>query len=103
MKKKSLLFATNLIKKITDSTKAKKYFELILEKKGKQIHKASNSSDINSVAVKHPKSASNLLKPAEQSNIITQQIKNVEKPNIFDIEPGFTEHIKTATKSSKPM
>ena len=39
-----------------------------------------------SVAVKHPKTSSNLSKSIEQSNIITQELKTIEKTNTFHIE-----------------
>ena len=38
------------------------------------------------VAVRHPKAAFILLKPITQSNKITQELKTVKKPNIFNIE-----------------
>ena len=39
-----------------------------------------------SVAVKHPKTSSNLSKSIEQSNIITQELKTIEKTNTFHIQ-----------------
>ena len=39
-----------------------------------------------SVAIKHPKTSSNLLKSIEQSNIITQELKTIEKTNTFHIQ-----------------
>ena len=71
-KKDLVLFATNLTKDISEPTKSKENYELFLKNKGKQVHKSSNNGDIKSVAVKHPGTASNLLKPIEQSNIITK-------------------------------
>ena len=37
-----------------------------------------------------------------KSNIITQEVETVEKPNVFDIESVTIEHWKTVTKLSKP-
>ena len=53
------------------------------------------------VGVKHSKTASNLLKPMEQSNIITQELETTEKSSIFDVEVVTKEHPKTSTKLSK--
>ena len=39
-----------------------------------------------SVAVKHPKTSSNLSKSIDQSNIITQELETIEKTNTFRIE-----------------
>ena len=39
-----------------------------------------------SVAVKHPKTSSNLSKSIEQSNIITQELETIEKTSTFRIE-----------------
>ena len=90
-------------KKIPDPTKAKENYKLFLKHKEKQIHKTSNNGDIKSVPAKHPKTASNSLKPVEKSNIITQEIKTVEKPNILNIESVNIEHPKTPTKLSKSI
>ena len=71
--------------------------------KDEQIHRTSKSVDIKSVDVKHPKTASYLLNPIEQSNKITQELETVEKPIIFDIESVIIEHPKTATDLSKSI
>ena len=42
-----------------------------------------------------------VLKPIKQSNIITQELENVEKPKIFDIESVTIEQPKTAAASQK--
>ena len=39
----------------------------------------------------------------KQSNIITQELKTVERPNIFDIKLITTEHPKTTIKLSKSI
>ena len=44
-----------------------------MKNKRKQIYKTSNTNDIKLAFIKHPKTASSLLKPLGQSNIITQQ------------------------------
>ena len=49
------------------------------------------------VGVKHSKTASNLLKPMEQSKIITQELETTEKSSIFDVEVVTKEHPKTST------
>ena len=43
-----------------------------------------------------------LLKPTNQSAIITQEVETIEKPNI-DRESVITEHTRTVTKLSKPI
>ena len=75
---------------------------MFLKNKEKQIHQTSNNSDIKSVPVKHSKTAFNSLKPIEQLKIITQELKSVEKENIFCIESVNIERPKTATKLSNP-
>ena len=53
-------------------------------------------------AVKHPKTAFNLSKFIEYSNIITQELETVKKnPNTFERELVAIEHPKTATKLSR--
>lgn len=42
--------------------------------------------NIRSVTVRHPKTASKQLKPITQSKVITQELKSLEKANIFDIK-----------------
>ena len=80
-----------------------------MKNEGTNIHKASktvinpNNGDIKSVIVGHPKTASNLLNPRTQSDIITQELETVEKPNIFDIESVIIEYPKNVTKLSKPI
>ena len=56
---------------------------MFFSKKSKQIKKTSKKGDTKSVDVKHPKTASNLLKPKEYSNKVTQEQEKVEKLNIF--------------------
>ena len=51
-----------------------------------------------SITIRHTKTASHLWKSITQSNVITQELKTVEKPNIFDIEPVTIVHWKTVTK-----
>ena len=58
---------------------------------------------LKSVTLRHPKAASILLKPVTQSNIITQELETVEKPNIHNIESVTIEHQKTVTKSIKSI
>ena len=53
--------------------------KLFLKNKSKQFQKISNNGDIKPFAVKHPKTASNLLKSIEQSNIISQKLKKSKK------------------------
>ena len=48
--------------------------------------KNPKNSNIKSVAVRHPKSASNLLNAVTQSNRDTQEMETVKKPNIFHKE-----------------
>ena len=76
-------------------------YKFFFKKKDKQIHKASNNGDMKSVAVKHPKTASDFLKPIEQSNIITHDLETVKKTDIFDIELATIEHQKTSNKLSR--
>ena len=52
-------------------------------KKVNKLKKTSKKGDTKSVDVKHPKTASNLLKPKEYSNKVTQEQEKVEKLNIF--------------------
>ena len=59
-----------------------------------------DSSD-SFVAVRHPKTAFNLLKHMEHSNIITQKLETIKKINNFNIESVTIEHPKTATKLSR--
>ena len=66
LKKYLILFAINLTKKIPDPTKCKEHHELFLKNNRKRIQKTSKNSDIKSAAVKHSKTAFNLLKPIEQ-------------------------------------
>ena len=47
-----------------------------------------------SVAVKHPKTSSNLSKSIEQSNIITQELETIEKTNTFWIESVTIQNLK---------
>ena len=47
-----------------------------------------------SVAVKHPKTSSNLSKSIEQSNIITQELETIEKANTFRIESVTIQNLK---------
>ena len=42
-----------------------------------------------------------VIKTIKQSNIITQELKTVEKLNIFDIKSITAEHLKTAITLSK--
>ena len=91
-----VIFATKLMKKYLTLLKLKNII-ISYQKKGKQIQKTPSSSDIKSVAVKHSKTASNLLNYIEKSSIITQELEAIEKPNIFDIELPSKSH-ETKTK-----
>ena len=98
-----MLFTTKLTKRRPDYTKVKDHYELFLKNKVKQICKTSNNSNTKSVAVKHPKTASNSLKYIEKSNIITQELETVEKPNIFDIELVNIEHKKNDNQGPRKI
>ena len=87
--------------KIPGPPEAEECYELFLQGKGKEIYKTSDIGDIKSVTVKHPKTDSNLWKPIEQSNIITQELETVKKKNIFDINQLLWNIQKTATKQLK--
>ena len=39
----------------------------------------------------------------KQSNVITQELQTVEKPNIFEIKSVTIEHLTIVTKLSKPI
>ena len=90
-------------------TKVKELYELFLKSKGEKIRKVSkavkspNNGDIKSVSIRLPKTASNLSNHTAQSNIITQELEDIENPNIFDLESFTTEHPKTNTNLSKPI
>ena len=66
---------------------------MFLKSKGKNIHKRSktvklekthtDNGDIKSVTVRHPQTASNLLKRITQSKIITQELETEEKTKHF--------------------
>lgn len=43
------------------------------------------------------------MKPIKQLKAITQELKTVEKSNIFDNESVSIEHPKTVSKLSKPI
>ena len=65
--------------------------------------KKPNEDEIKSVIVRHPKTASNLLKLVTRSKIITQELQTIEKPNIFDIESVTIKHWKLFTRLYKPI
>ena len=44
-----------------------------------------------------------VLKPITQSNINTQELESLEKPNILDIESNTMQQPKSVTKLLKPM
>ena len=69
--------------KIPGPPEAEECYELFLQGKGKEIYKTSDIGDIKSVTVKHPKTDSNLWKPIEQSNIITQELETVKKKHFW--------------------
>ena len=64
------MLASKLTQKICDPSKAKEHYKKVTK----------------SVAIKHPKTSSNLSKSIEQSNIITQELKTIEKTNTFHIQ-----------------
>ena len=73
-----------------------------MKNKGKKISKASkaiiNQKPMTYVTARHPKTASNLSKPIEQSKKITQDLKIVQEQDICDTESVTTQHPKTATE-----
>ena len=56
--------------------------------------KNPNNDDTKTVAADYSKSASNLLNPIKQSNMITQKLETAEKPNTFDIESIAIKYLK---------
>lgn len=53
--------------------------------KASKTVRIQNNDDIKSVNVRHLQTTSNLLKPITQWNVISQKLKAIEKPGIFDI------------------
>ena len=80
---KKASFATKLTKKIPDCTKAEKYYESIFGDKSKKFKSIKNCK--NPKQWWHLQTTSNLLKPITQWNVISQKLKAIEKPGIFDI------------------
>ena len=76
--------------------KAKEHYKLFFKKKARKIPQASKT-----VKNRNKSYTKFVLKSIKQSNIITQKLKTVEKPNTFYIEPVTTEHARTAKKLLK--
>ena len=53
--------------------------------KASKTVRIQNNDDIKSVNVRHLQTTSNLSKPITQWNVISQKLKAIEKPGIFDI------------------